>query len=45
MAHEVRVKIDTAVVAHKDLEILVKNEALLAFCTAQTATRCPLSGF
>jgi hypothetical protein len=26
MAHEVRVKIDTAVVAHKDFEILVKTE-------------------
>lgn len=25
MAHEVRVKIDTAVVAHKDFEVLVKN--------------------
>ena len=26
MAHEGRVKIDTAVVAHKDLEILVKSD-------------------
>lgn len=26
MAHEVRVKIDTAVVAHKDLEIVVKSD-------------------
>lgn len=26
MAHEVRVKIDTAVVAHKDLEVIVKND-------------------
>lgn len=25
MAHEVRVKIDTAVVAHKDFEVTVKN--------------------
>jgi len=27
MAHEVRVKIDTAVVAHKDLEVVVKSES------------------
>lgn len=27
MAHEVRVKIDTAVVAHKDLEIIVKGNS------------------
>lgn len=26
MAHEVRVKIDTAVVAHKDFEIVVKSD-------------------
>jgi len=26
MAHEVRVKIDTAVVAHKDLEVVVKSD-------------------
>jgi hypothetical protein len=26
MAHEVRVKVDTAVVAHKDLEILVRTD-------------------
>jgi hypothetical protein len=26
MAHEVRVRIDTAVVAHKDLEIVVKSD-------------------
>lgn len=27
MAHEVRVKIDTAVVAHKDFEVVVRNDA------------------
>lgn len=27
MAHEVRVKIDTAVVAHKDFEVVVKNDS------------------
>lgn len=26
MAHEVRVKIDTAVVAHKDFEVVVRND-------------------
>jgi hypothetical protein len=26
MAHEVRVKIDTAVVAHKDFEVVVKSD-------------------
>ncbi|HTN75446.1 MAG TPA: hypothetical protein VL096_09370 [Pirellulaceae bacterium] len=26
MAHEVRVKIDTAVVAHKDLEVVVRSD-------------------
>lgn len=26
MAHEVRVRIDTAVVAHKDLEIIVRSD-------------------
>lgn len=27
MAHEVRVKIDTAVVAHKDYEVVVKSDS------------------
>lgn len=27
MAHEVRVKIDTTIVAHKDFEIIVKSDA------------------
>lgn len=27
MAHEVRVKLDTAVVAHKDFEVIVRNDA------------------
>lgn len=27
MAHEVRVKIDTAVVFHKDMEIVVKSDS------------------